>query len=156
MADLTAGEIDELRTVYLRDKYVASPLTALSHYNRAVKASFLSDAQIELIHDRLQTDYAEELESVYDSKYRERLAEGDSDANAISAATAQKKQVLFRLIRAECRQMMMEDPGFVGSIADEKNRAALFAAWKDANGRDRTFARSRGAASFSSIDLVRL
>jgi hypothetical protein len=93
---------------------------------------------------------------VYDTKYNERIASGrHSTAVAATAATDERTQAKYRVMRAEVRQMMMEDPGFVGSIADEKNRAALFDSWKTANNRDRTFARSRSSAPFASLPLVR-
>ena len=156
MPNLTADEITEFRTDYIRDKYTASPLVTLSHYNRAAKANFFSGAQVEAIHDRIQTDGAEELDGVYDVKYTERLNDGDSDADAVTAATAQEKAALFRLMRAECWQVQMVDPGFVGSISDEKQRAELFKAWATAIERDRSFARTRTSAAFASVPVVRL
>jgi len=155
MPDLTNDELDELRTVYLRDKYVASPLVTYSHYNRAVKANFFSDDDLQLLNSRVETDFAEELGGVYDEKHDERILAGDNESAAATAAAAERNQAKFRVIRAEARQMMMEDPGFVGSIADEKNRAALFASWRDAITRDRTFARVRSTGPFASIPLQR-
>lgn len=154
MPDLTADDLLEFRTTYIRDKWTA-PATGLSHYNKATKAQFFADADLEAIHDRLQTDFAEELQGVYESKYTERINAGDTDGTAVTEATAERKMALFCLMRAECREMMMEDPGFSGSIADEKNRAALFGTWKEAIARDRTFARTRSSAAFASIPLER-
>jgi hypothetical protein len=148
--------IDEFRTTYIRDKYVAGPpVVALSHYNKATRSVFIDDPSILLLESRIETDYAEELQGVYDTKYNERTATGDDAATAAAAATAERTQAKYRVMRAEVRQMMMEDPGFVGSIADEKNRASLFDSWKAANNRDRTFARSRSSAPFASLPLVR-
>jgi len=156
MPDLTADEILEFRTTYIRDLYTASPLVTLSHYNRAVRAAFFSDSDLETIHDRVQTDYAEELLGVYDTKYNERLEFGDTEEDAATAATAEKTMAIFRLMRAECRQIMMEDPGFVGSVADNEQRAAVFANWKAAIERDRTFVRTRTSSAFAGLQVVRL
>lgn len=155
MADLTPDEIDEIRTSYIRDKYTASPLVALSNYNRANKANFIDDSALELLHDRLRTDFAEELKGVYDSKYHERISFGDSTSVATTEATAQKKHALFRLIRAEVRLMMMEDPGFRSSFSDKETRDEIFKAWERAIQRDRTFTRSRSSAALGAVPLVR-
>ena len=152
--NLSADELTEFRTQYIRDQWTA-PATGLSHYNRATKSNFFADAVLEAIHDRISTDFAEELLGVYDSKYYERIAAGDEEATATAEATSIRKQALFRLMRAECREMMMEDPGFAGSIADEHNRTALFTSWKEAIARDRTFARTRSTAAFAAIPLER-
>lgn len=153
---LTSDQLTEFRTVWIRDQYTASPRVTLSHYNRANSANFFSDAQLTTINTNIETDYAEELDGVYDMKYTERLSAGDSETTADTTADAERLQAVYRLMRAECRQMMMEDPGFVGSIADEKNRAELFAVWKTAIERDRTFVRVRTSASFASVPVVRL
>ena len=148
--------IDVFRTTYIRDKYVVGPpVIALSHYNRAIRAPFIADADILLLEARIENDYAEELDGVYETKYQERSDTGDVLADADTAALDERAQAKYRVMRAEIRQMMMEDPGFVGSIADAENRAALFNSWKEANNRDRTFARSRSSSPFASLPLVR-
>jgi hypothetical protein len=153
---MDSDAIEEFRTTYIRDKYTASPFVALSHYNKATKTVFVDDPSILLLEARVETDYAEELQGVYDTKYDERINAGDIEADAATAATSERTQAKYRVMRAEVRQMMMEDPGFSGSIADAENRSALFASWKEANNRDRTFARSRSSAPFASLPVVRL
>jgi hypothetical protein len=156
---LDAAQLLEFRTSYIRDRYVAAtgaaPAITLSHYNRATKSNLFSDDDLQSIAARLEIDFAEELQGVYDTKETERLSEGDSDADATTSATNVREQALFRLMRAECRQIMMEDPGFVGSIAD-KDREELFSVWKTAIERDRTFVRTRTSALFASVPIVRL
>jgi hypothetical protein len=155
MPDLDAAALDDFRTNWIRDKYATSPsVVMLSHYNRAVKAAYFSDAQIESIHDRIQTDYAEELQGVYNEKFGERLAAGDSDADAATAAMALKTIALYRLMRAECWEMQMMDPGFVGSIADAEYRSSLFKGWREQIARDRTFTQARTSPSLASVRVV--
>jgi hypothetical protein len=155
MVDFTAPQLDEFRTQYIRDKYTASPLVMLSHYNRAIKANFVDDASINAIKARLDVDFAEELQGVWEVKYNERIAFGDSAAAATTSADNEKLQATYRLCRAEIREMMMEDPGFIGSISDEQQRAAIFGTWRDGVQRDRQFVRIRTAAPFSSVPLER-
>lgn len=155
MADLTADELLEFRTTYIRDRYVASPSVKLSHYNKATNSNFFSDDDLQTIHERIEVDFAEELDGVYDTKYNERIGQGDTEADAVTAATAEQTMAMFRLMRAECRQSMMEDPGFVGSIADHEHRKELFAVWQRAIERDRTFVRLRTSAAFASVPVVR-
>jgi hypothetical protein len=159
MSDLTAPQLLAFRTTDIRDRYVAAtgsaPAITLSHYNRATKTNFFSDEDLEALHDRLQVDYAEELAGVYDVKYAERLEEGDTEADAITAATAQKERALFALMRAECRQAMMEDAGFLSYLTPDLAKE-LFSTWKSAIERDRTFVRTRTSSMFSSVPLVRL
>jgi hypothetical protein len=52
--------IDAFRTTYIRDKFTASPLVALSHYNKATRSVFIDDASILLLEARIENDYAEE------------------------------------------------------------------------------------------------
>jgi hypothetical protein len=157
MSVLTSDQILRFRTGFIRDRYDAGPpVVTLSHYNRALRANFFTDEQLQQVCDRLEVDYAEELEGVYDTKHAERQRYGDSDADAVTSATAQREEALFRLMRAECRMLMMEDPGFIGSYTDAEHRKAMIETWRVAIDRDRTFVRGRTSAAFAAVELVRL
>ena len=149
MAAFTSDELIDLRTRVLRDRYVAattSPVAAaiaVSHYNRAVKANYVSDTSIQALKTKVENDREEELLTLYNQKYYERLTQGDSDADAITKATTAQTEALYRLVRAEVLESQIDDAGFQGSIADERLRATMTAQMLDQLQADRTFVFSR-------------
>jgi hypothetical protein len=157
MTDFSNPQMDAFRTQYIRDKFTAAtgsaPTVALSNYNRSNKAQFVDDATVNAIKARFEIDFAEELQGVFDSKYAERVANGDDDTTATAAATDVRLQAIYRLCRSEVMQMMMNDPGFRGSVADSMERASMFRLWETQIKADRTFVRSRTTGPFASIPV---
>jgi hypothetical protein len=144
------------RRDYIRDLVDTStnPYTYYSNYNRATKTQFFLDAAIDAAKTRVETDYAEELTSSYNAKYYERIGASDDVTTADTRAQAEVLDATMRLVRAECREMMMTDPGYRASFADTVDRAALFAVWAVEIGHDRTFEKLR-SGSFGAITLAR-
>ena len=156
MADLTVDELLELRDNYLVDRVdeVAVPKVYLSHYNAANRKVFASDTVLQRFNEAVETDQAEELERVHETKRVERIEAGDDAAAALEAADAVRKEAKFRLIRARVRKLMLRDPGFVGSIADAKARALMVDEWRAEISEDEKFSRARQGA-FSSVPVFR-
>jgi hypothetical protein len=156
---LTSDQITTIRRQYIRDLYTpadgVNPAEALSFYNRATKAEFISDADLQAKADFISRDYGDELSGVYVTAYNHQIAGGASTVDADVTATAVQNDAFYRLIRASVFEDMMLDPGFQGSIADEKQRAGLIKTWQTQILQDREFASERTTAALGSLPIVR-
>jgi hypothetical protein len=167
MADLTPEQILLLRRAYIRDRAFpgveadpladppveAAPAEYLSAFNVSRGVEFFTDAELESLHDAAETVYREELAAVWESKYSERLAYGDGEAEAVAAADAVKESATLRLVRAEALERMMMDPGYIASVA-EATRMAVFDTWRRQIQNDRQFYRAQGGG-FASVPFHR-
>lgn len=158
---LSDDDVLSFRTLYIRDLFVMADATAhppvigvaLSHYNRSVKANWIDDDTLQALAVTVTRAWQGQIAGVYDAAFADARGSGMSDADADAAALAIQKDAFFRLIRADVWERMMSDPGFVGSVTDEKNRAALFSAWKSQIAQDRTFTKTRTSGPFIGIPL---
>lgn len=155
-SDWSGATMTTFRRDYIRDLVDASvpPTVYYSSYNRAIHAQFFTDTAVNAIKARVETDYAEQLLNVYNTKYYRRITAGDDPTTADTSATAVLLDATMRLVEAECLEKQMADPGFVGSIADKDERTALFKIWQDKIEHNRTFERTR-SGSFGSVPLAR-
>jgi len=144
MADFTSGQMLVFRREYVGDLAITTPGAEeyLSYFNLAKHANWRSDTVVNSIKARVERDYADELESLT-SQY----ATADQSGQLLDAT--------MRLIRAEFREMQMNDSGFLETIADATVRAQLIKAWTNQIHSDRHFLRARAGAPFSSVQLER-
>lgn len=160
LTPLSDADILVLRTMYLRDRYVAptvspvAPAIALSHYNTAMKRNYYDDETLRAKAEMIIRQWGPQISGVYWSEYQTRIASQQSDSDADIGALALQQDSFFRLIRASAFEEMMLDPGFRGSIADEKARGAMFDSWKEQIARDRTFTTGRTSPSFRGVRLA--
>jgi hypothetical protein len=157
MTDFTAPQILTLRRQYLRDLVDtnASPALYLSHYNRATKTQFISDADINAIKARVENDRAEELSALWTEKHNTRLWwKGDSEAAASAAADDLKLQATYRLVTAEVLELFRTDPGVTVNIPDEKQRTAFLEGLNTQITAHRLWVMSR-TGPYASVPIVR-
>jgi hypothetical protein len=151
-----ALDIPTIRKQYIRDFYdPGPPIVALSYYNKATKTQFISDVDLQAKADAVGRAYADELSGVYTVAYAHQIAGALSPTAADLAALAIQLDAQYRLIRAAVFEDMMLDPGFVGSISDDKQRAALFDVWKHQILKDRQYTKVRTVASMRSLPIDR-
>jgi hypothetical protein len=144
MADFTSGQLLVFRREYAGDLAIETPGSQeyLSYFNLARHANWRSDAVINSLKARVERDYADELDSI-ESMY----ATADQAGQLLDAT--------MRLVRAEYREMQINDSGFMETIADSAVRAQLIKAWSVQIQSDRHFMRSRAGAPFSAVRLER-
>lgn len=150
MADFTSDQLLTFRRRYLRD-YVAGA-EKLSTYNKAYGAEWISDADIQAIKADVERDRAEELARVAEAKYNERISGFDSDADAVTAGNDERLLATYRLVRAECRALMIADDALMRLYGDRARDLAKL--WTDQIRVDRTFEQVR-QGSLSGVRLVR-
>ena len=155
MADLTVSELDRFRREFIRDLAIANPAEYLSPFNLSRKREWVTDADIQAINTRIERDYSSELQAVYDKHYYDRLDAGDDTSTAATSAAAQKLEARMRLIRAEVREGQLTDPGYRGSIADERVRLEIAETYAKQIHADRQFIRARSSGQFSALRLER-
>jgi hypothetical protein len=151
MADFSTAELVTLRRLYLRD-YV-SGADKLSAFNRATGEQFITSADLNALKARVELDNQKALLALYTTLYNDRIAQGDSPADATAKATALQLEALYRLVRAEVLVLMLNDSAFRASIADEEIRSELADQYAATIKADRNFLRQR-AGTFSSVDLL--
>jgi hypothetical protein len=155
LTPLSDDDIAVLRSAtYIRDFYdPGPPSVALSAYNIARKDVFINDDDLNITAELALRTWSAQLSGVYSTRFHHGTTHGEDSSDADVAAALIQKDAFFALIRAAVLENMMIDPGFRGSIADEKIRDKMFELWKDQISRDRTFAVSRTTSSFRGIPL---
>ncbi|HEX8851162.1 MAG TPA: hypothetical protein VF761_16675 [Gemmatimonadaceae bacterium] len=157
---LTSEQIDVIRRQYIRDLWKpavpnVSPAEGLSHFNLANKRAFISDEGLHAKADQVSRAFRDELSGVYEDEYSRLTRGGVSESVAETDATALQNDAFYRLIRAAVYEDMMLDAGYVGSIADNDQRTALFKTWEKQIIRDRQFTRQRTTPALRSLPLER-
>lgn len=83
LTPLSDDDITTLRGSYLRDFYTpavvgVSPASGLSYFNRTVEANFIEDDALQLLAERMQREFAYQLQSVYAAELDWQKAAGTS------------------------------------------------------------------------------
>lgn len=132
------------------DQWNDSPhFKGLSWYNKATKSNFFSDGQIEAIDDYVVNEYAEELDGLEREKVAERLAANDGQAAADTSGALSRLLARYRLIRAECWERMLNDPGFRKTLVQESEDTGsdLPKQWAQQISADRMFVMQRSGVA---------
>lgn len=151
---LNSTQIDTVRRSWIRDEWDSVLSKGKSHYNVARKAEFFSDPDLQAFVDYIENEYAEELDGFEQRKRGERLGAyptPDDDVTAADAAEASRGYALYRLLRAEAWEQMVNDPGFRKVFADEEGDTLK--AMRDQIRADRNFVLRR--SGFASLRLKR-
>lgn len=129
LAAITNDQITDLRENWIRDEWIDSPTFAgLSHWNKANRREFFDEEQILALDAYVRTEWKLELQQVWTERFTVRVNAGDVSADATTDADAEQNYARYRLLRAECFERQMNDPGFRKSLAEEPETLANMAA----------------------------
>lgn len=173
--NVTNGAVTSIKMTRMGSLYTADPIVTvdtvaglnaamtslratvkLSAWNKATSQQYFSDTDINGLLYVLLTDRRSELIAAYYSKLNEgryediQLRQSDLDADVY--ATREQLSIIYRFLRADCREAMMNDPGFQGTIPDMRQKD-FFAQWNGAIMQDRNWGRSR-TGGFASVARV--
>lgn len=127
----------------------------LSGWNKATGSTYFSDADLQERIRAIVIDRRSELIAAYYDKLHEGVWDEQvpqSDADSATYAAYEQLQILYRWLRADCREIMINDPGFQGAVP-EHARDKFFKQWNEGIVADKQFARQR-LGGFTSVKRV--
>jgi hypothetical protein len=123
----------------------------LSAQNQATGREYFSNADINGLLKTLLIDRRDDFMAAYYDKLNEGIYSNypQDKINADVYARYVQVQICYRFLRAECRETMLNDPGFQGTVPDHA-RDKFFQQWNAGIAADRNWARQR-TGGFGSL-----
>jgi hypothetical protein len=126
--------------------------TKLSAYNKATSQQFVDDSSLQAMLYNLLVDKQQLLVNAWNTHYADRIARTDDSPTAEVLATVEQLNVIYRFLRADVRESMVDDPAYQASVP-EANRKQWSKDWRTSIIRDRNWGRQR-SPGFASCEVL--